>query len=52
MIEVRNLTKRFDGFAALELKKIHDHREPLFFDWLRTGVFGDADSNLKKPAKK
>lgn len=41
-----------DGFAALELKKIHDHREPLFFDWLRTGVFGDADSNLKKPAKK
>lgn len=40
-----------DGFAALELKKVHDHEDPLFFGWLRSSALGE-ENNLKKPAKK
>ena len=40
-----------EGFAALELRKVHDHEELLFFGWLRSNALGEKE-NLKKIAKK
>lgn len=39
------------GFGSLELKKIHDHKDPMFFGWMRSNMLGEKN-NLKKPAKK
>ena len=38
-------------FAKLELTKIHDHKAPFFFGWLKSSVLGNS-CNLKKKAKK